>query len=128
MLRTSGRPIQFTLVRGGGARILAQAEVWRPTPNGWVLVGLAKFSDAGIATDVRGLTDEQDQPVPNQQPGQYTTRFRLLVSEKLAIGGSFQFQFFVGNQLTYQDAGNVNTTPSSDDQRNYDDLFQLVVT
>jgi hypothetical protein len=44
------------------------------------------------------------------------------------VGGTFQFDLAVAGVSTFADQGDVNTTPSADDARRYDDLFTLVVT
>jgi len=117
MLRESTSPAVFAFTRSGGARIKAQVDIWLATTDGWVHQGDAKFDQ------VTG-TSETHQLALN--PGSYTARFRCFVEE--AIGGSFGFTFAVSGTPTYQDSGDVNTTPRNDDSRSYDDLFMLVVT
>lgn len=128
MLRTSGNPVRFSLARGGGARILAQVDVWRATPGGWELVGLAMFADPGKPLEDRQLADKNGHPIAQVPAGTYTARFRAVVSEQIAIGGTYKFDFSVAGVSTYADQGDVNTTPSANDARSYDDLFTLVVT
>jgi hypothetical protein len=128
MLRTTGNPVRFSLTRGGGARILAQVDVWKATQTGWELVGLTMFADAGKTLEDKPLADKNGTPIDRVAPGQYTARFRAAVTEQLAVGGTFQFDLAVAGVSTFADQGDVNTTPSADDARRYDDLFTLVVT
>lgn len=127
MLRVTTNPVRSALKRGGGARILGQMDLWRATPAGWELVGVTMFADAGSPFEDKPLVTKDGVAIDNVPAGQYTARFRLAVSEQLAIGGSFNFEFSVGGEPTYADAGDVNTTPAADDARRYNELFTLVV-
>lgn len=117
MLRESTSPVSFTLTRSGGARIKAQVDIWLATLTGWVHQGDAKFDDTTSTGETHALTLDK---------GSYTARFRCFVEE--AIGGGFAFSLAVAGVPTYQDEGDVNTTPKADDSKSYDDLFTLVVT
>lgn len=127
MLRVTGNPVRFSLRRAGGARILAQVDVWRATPTGWELVGLTMFADPAKPLEDKPLADTSGNPIRVVAPGQYTARFRANVSEQLAIGGTFDFDFAVAGVSTFADRGDVNTSPSANDARSYDDLFALEV-
>ena len=127
MLRTTSNPVRFSLKRGGGARILGQVDVWRATPAGWELVGVTMFADAASPFEDRPLAMQDGTAIDTVAAGQYTARFRLAVSEQLAVGGSFSFDFAVAGVSTYADTGDVNTTPAADDGRRYNDLFTLMV-
>ena len=127
MLRVTTNPVRFSLKRSGGARILGQVDVWRATPAGWELVGVTMFADAGSPFEDKPLATQDGVAIDDVPAGHYTARFRLAVSEQLAIGGSFSFEFAVGGQSTYADAGDVNTTPAADDGRRYNELSTLVV-
>ncbi len=116
MLRESTSPVSFTLTRSGGARIKAQVDIWLATQNGWEHKGDAKFDQTTGTSEVHSIRIDT---------GFYTARFRCFVEE--AIGGGFGFAFAVSGTPTYQDAGDVNTTPKADDSKSYDDLFVLVV-
>jgi len=128
MLRTTGNPLRFSLKRGGGARILSQVDVWKATQAGWELVGVTMFADPGKPLEDKPLADKDGNAIAQVAPGQYTARFRAIVSEQLAIGGTFEFDFAVAGVSTFADQGDVNTTPSANDARSYDNLFTLVVT
>ena len=91
-----------------------------------VLAGL--FADAGKPLEDKPLADKNGNAIAQVAPGQYTARFRLVVSEQLAIGGTFNVDFAVAGVSTFGDEGDVNTTPSANDARSYDNLFTLVVT
>jgi hypothetical protein len=117
MLRTSGPSVSMQFERKGGSIIIARVDVWKATPSDWQAIATFNFGDSLKLQE--SITQQLAQ-------GTYTCVFQCYVHESL--NGKYDFDFRVGNQQTFLDDGDVNTTSAPDDSKVFKDQFQLNVT
>ncbi|MFN0299756.1 MAG: hypothetical protein ACKVQU_05315 [Burkholderiales bacterium] len=117
MIRKGTSPIQFAFTRKGGAIIRARVDIWRPTATEWELA-------AQVPMDK--VVEPSESVSERLKKGTYLCVFQCMVEESL--NGRYEFVMEVAGKATFNDSGDVNTTPNPADRKVYDDQFILEVT
>lgn len=117
MIRKGKSPIEFDFSRTGGAIVRARVDVWESSANEWKLAAQVPMDKVLSADESRRV---------DLVKGTYLCVFQCMVEESL--NGRYGFVLGVAGKATYEDSGDVNTTPNPADRKVFDDQFLLQVT
>ncbi|MGL6261652.1 hypothetical protein [Vibrio sp. WXL210] len=106
----------FTFSRKGGAHVLSTLDIYAPTDDGWEVKEKLKFED---------VLAETEQKVINLPKGKYECRLETYIRQSL--NGVFEYDLSTADKNIINKEGNVNLTPSPDDDRYIRDGFKLEV-